>query len=187
MAIDPTTSTYGTKDILRNGLVAVQNVDINAASQAEPGAVSAQALVIVGSSTGGGTLVNGAVTTAAPTYVDSTNRALSLDTAGNLRVAATTSPVISDATSGSGTITLGATAQQLLAANTSRKGWAIQNQSTDYLYVRSRGVAGTINATQDQNSLRIAPGQLYTPDYVSLNAQSVIGPTTGQAFWAREW
>lgn len=98
-----------------------------------------------------------------------------------------TTPAITDATSASGTITLGGTAQEFMAANAARKGWAIENQSADYIYVRSRGAGGVTNATQDQDSVRIAPGQMYIPPYTSVNAQSVIGPTTGQAFWAREW
>lgn len=105
-------------------------------------------------------------------------------TAGN---SVTISPIQTDATSRSGTITAGGTAQQLMAANASRKGWLVQNQSTGDLYVRSRGNGGTTDATADQNSLKIPAGAMYVADYITANALSIIGATTTQAFFAREW
>jgi hypothetical protein len=82
------------------------------------------------------------------------------------------------------TITAGGTAQQLMAANSARRGFVIQNQSLDDLYVNSLGVAAA-----NQTSLRIAPGQLYeTPvHHVGTGAISIFGATTGQAFYGREF
>ena len=94
---------------------------------------------------------------------------------------------IGEATSRSGTITAGGTAQDLMAANSTRHGWEIQNQSTGNLYVRSKGAAGTTVATADQNAILIPPGGYYAPPHVTQNAISIIGPVTGQAFYAREW
>lgn len=161
MAVNPATPVYGT-DKLTN-LAAVVDVDISAPNPNHADRVSAKALVVTlaAGGTGGGAAGAGYITVGAPPG----------DTAATL----------------SGTITLGATAQQLAAANANRKGWAVQNQSMDYLYVRGRGAGGAVDATQDQNSIRIAPGQEYLADYVTANALSIIGPTTGQAFWAREW
>lgn len=100
----------------------------------------------------------------------------------------TTQPVQTNATAPAATtITVGSTAQVLFASNTARKGWAIQNQSSGDLYVRSRGTLGTTDATLDQNSLKIPGGAYYETPYVTNNALSIIGATTGQAFWAREW
>lgn len=80
------------------------------------------------------------------------------------------------------TITTGGASQQLFAANANRKGWYIQNQSDDDLYVRR-----TSAATADQSSLRIPPGALYEAPVVTGEALNIIGATTDQAFHAREW
>ncbi len=88
------------------------------------------------------------------------------------------------AVSRSGTITAGGTAQQLMPANTSRRGFAIQNQSTGDLYVNSIGTAAA-----DQSSLKIAAGDYYetSTQHVGIGAVSIIGATTGQVFYAREF
>ncbi len=88
-------------------------------------------------------------------------------------------------TSRSGTIATGATAQTLMAANATRKGWFIQNNSTGDLWVNRFG--GT--AIAGQPSLLIPAGALYeTPDGGSGgNALSIYGATTGQTFTAAEW
>ncbi|MCC6315347.1 MAG: hypothetical protein IT337_15190 [Thermomicrobiales bacterium] len=87
-------------------------------------------------------------------------------------------------TSRSGTITSGGTAQDLAAANASRRGFAIQNLSTGDLYFNTEATA-----VAGQPSFKIAAGQLYeTPIHaVPTGAVSIIGATTGQAFAAREW
>lgn len=93
-----------------------------------------------------------------------------------------------EASSRSGTIATSGLAQDFMPANAARKGWEIQNQSSAALWVRSKGAAGTSTATQDQNSLLIPAGALYTADaHVTANALSIIGAAAGQAFYAREW
>lgn len=82
----------------------------------------------------------------------------------------------------SGTVTLGATAQVLMAANASRRGFWIQNQSSGDLWISSLGTAA---ATQP--SLWLPAGAFYEPSAVPLTAISIYGATTGQAFAAREW
>lgn len=84
----------------------------------------------------------------------------------------------------SGTITSGGAAQTLMAANTSRKGFFIQNQSAGDLWISS---VGTAAATQP--SLWLPPGAYYEPPVtgVPTAAISIFGATAGQAFAAREW
>jgi hypothetical protein len=85
----------------------------------------------------------------------------------------------------SGTITLGGTAQSLTAANPSRKGYLIQNNSAGTLWFNELGAT----AVQAAPSISIAAGALYqspSPGASAL-AISIIGATTGQAFSAREW
>jgi hypothetical protein len=85
----------------------------------------------------------------------------------------------------SGTITLGGTAQPLMAANPNRKGYLIQNNSAGVLWFNELGVAAVLAAP----SISIAAGALYqspSPGASAL-AISIIGATTGQAFTAREW
>ncbi len=97
-------------------------------------------------------------------------------------------PVTTDAVSRSSVIAVGGVAQDLMAANPARKGWELQNQSGGDLYVRSKGAAGSMLASLDQNSLKVAPGALYVADaHVTPNALSIIGAAAGQAFYAREW
>jgi hypothetical protein len=84
----------------------------------------------------------------------------------------------------SGTITSGGTAQQLAAANTNRRGWYIRNNSAGSLWV-----SDMTTAVQSQPSLEIKAGELYESvnGGTSLNALSIIGATTGQAWTGREW
>jgi hypothetical protein len=91
---------------------------------------------------------------------------------------------IATRTDKSGTITTGGAAQTAIASNASRKGFEIQNQSSANLYFSTLATA-----VQGQPSVLIAPGQLYeTPIGGSgTGAVSLIGPTTGQAYAAREW
>ena len=98
-----------------------------------------------------------------------------------------TAPPRVAATSRSGTIATGGTAQDLMPANAARNGWCIQNLSTGDLRVRSKGAAGTAIASFDQNSLLIPPGGYYEAPHASPHAFSVIGSQTGQAFYATEW
>jgi hypothetical protein len=87
-------------------------------------------------------------------------------------------------TNRSGTITAGATAQTLMAANADRRGLWIQNLSSGDLWISSLGTAA---ATQP--SMKLTAGSLYeAPAHgVPVAAISIFGATTGQAFSAREW
>jgi hypothetical protein len=83
----------------------------------------------------------------------------------------------------SGTITTGGAAQVLMAANSQRRGFWIQNVSGGDLWIN-----GTGTAAASQPSLRLPAGQLYeSPAFgVMTTALSIFGTTTGQAFSARE-
>lgn len=87
-------------------------------------------------------------------------------------------------TNKSGTITSGGVAQTLAAANASRLGFWIQNQSTGDLWLSSIGTASA-----SQPSLWLPPGAYYEfpLNGVPTTAISIFGATTGQAFAAREW
>jgi hypothetical protein len=84
----------------------------------------------------------------------------------------------------SGTITTGNTAQQLAAANASRKGYWIQNNSTGDLWL-----SDLTTAVMSQPSLKLVAGAYYESPLhgCSGSALSIIGATTGQSFSAREW
>lgn len=85
----------------------------------------------------------------------------------------------------SGTITSGGNAQSLMAANPSRKGFWVQNNSAEDLWIRDTGTA----AAATQPSLKIVAGALYETPITGCptGAVSIFGATTGQAFTAREW
>lgn len=85
----------------------------------------------------------------------------------------------------SGTIVSGGVSQQLMAANSGRSGWSVQNLSLYDLWVNDVGGA----AAAAQPSLRIPSGALYeSPKGGSAVGQiNIIGATTGQAFAAREY
>jgi hypothetical protein len=85
----------------------------------------------------------------------------------------------------SGTITAGATAQTLMAANSSRLGWQLQNNSVGDLWFNELGSTAVAN----QPSFKLAPGDSYESPVgaTTTAAISIIGATTGQAFTAREW
>ena len=104
------------------------------------------------------------------------------DSTGKLQVAVHGNNTVT-ITDRSGTITAGGTAQTIAAANASRRGFEIQNQSTTDLYMSTLATA-----VLTQPSLRIPPGALYEMPSTSIRtgAVSVIGATTGQAFYARE-
>jgi len=83
-----------------------------------------------------------------------------------------------------GTITAGGGAQQLMAANAARRGYSVQNQSTGDLYINAM-----TTATIDYHSLKIPAGSLYetSSSHVGPGAISIIGATTGQAWYSREF
>lgn len=85
----------------------------------------------------------------------------------------------------SGTVTLGGTAQTLMAANANRRGFLVQNNSAGPLWINELGGA----AVQAQPSVQIPTGQTYVsqPNASTATAVSIVGATTAQAFTAREW
>jgi hypothetical protein len=85
-------------------------------------------------------------------------------------------------TNRSGTITLGGTAQALAAATVNPRRFSVQNQSLGDLYVSATGTA-----TADEDSIKVPAGALYESPYSTAEALSIIGATTGQAFFAEEW
>lgn len=87
----------------------------------------------------------------------------------------------------SGTLTTGGTAQQFIPPTTGQRGYIFQNQSNGPLYIRSKGAAGSLLATMDQNSVRIDAGAYYEPRVVSDYGYTLIGATTGQAFHCLYW
>ena len=121
------------------------------------------------------------------TPVEGVFRTARCDDEGRLEVvvAGSSSPVTtSTETNISGTITLGGTAQNAAAANTSRIGFWIRNNSVASLWISTLATA-----VQSQPSLEIKPGELYeTPPTLNpKGAISIIGPTTSQAWSGREW
>jgi len=98
-------------------------------------------------------------------------------------MAASGSRILSD---GSSTIATGGTAQALFARNELRTGYSVYNASAGNLFVND--VGGTA-VTSGGSSFTIAPGVLYEspPGARPIQAISIIGATTSQAFVAREW
>lgn len=84
----------------------------------------------------------------------------------------------------SGSITAGNTAQNAAAANTNRRGFALQNLSSGDLWFSSLATA-----VLDQPSLKLAAGAYYEtpPGAAGVGAISIIGATTGQKYSGREW
>lgn len=83
----------------------------------------------------------------------------------------------------SGTIATGGTAQVLMSANSSRRGFTLQNNSSGILYINiTNGIASS-------SSLQISVGSLYeSPENGCTGfAVSIFGATTGQAFYSAEW
>lgn len=85
----------------------------------------------------------------------------------------------------SGQIVAGGVPQQFMPENLTRQGWIIQNYSTEPLYISGMGAASA-----DGDSLMI-PGTIgagfLADQLVTGNALSIMGPTVGQKFYAREW
>lgn len=100
--------------------------------------------------------------------------------------AATTSSQFStpgSLTDRSGTITSGGTAQTLAAANTARKYLFVENVSIGDLWINF-----TTTAVANQPSILIKANGSFVMEgtYISTEAVSIIGATTGQAFTAKE-
>ena len=113
--------------------------------------------------------------------VDRTGQTMPLTDGGQI---ATDTVVKSTATSRSGTIAAGGTAQSFMAANAARRGFTIQNQSSGDLFIN-----GLAAAAPDGSSLKVEAGAIYETGahHVGTGALSIYGATTGQIFYAREF
>jgi hypothetical protein len=91
-------------------------------------------------------------------------------------------PAAGSFTDRSGTITTGSTAQTLAAANANRQYLFIQNNSASDLWINF-----TTTAVLSQPSIKLASGTSMTfVSYLTTEAVSIIGATTGQTFTAKE-
>ena len=79
----------------------------------------------------------------------------------------------------SATVTLGGTAQVLVAANANRRKLMIENTSTGNIGISFTTATPTLGGTA---SFTLLPFGIYNsdPEYIPVNAVSVIGATTGQ-------
>jgi len=86
----------------------------------------------------------------------------------------------------SGVIALGGQAQQLMAANSARKGWSFQNKSTADMYFNDLGNTASASAN---NATYLPAGAYYEaePGGASVAAVSVFCAVTGAQFVAKEW
>lgn len=89
-------------------------------------------------------------------------------------------PANGDFTERSTTITAGGTAQVAMSANASRKAWFFQNIGTADLWISFVETAQADNP----GSVKVAPGAsaFSSGGFVSAQALSVVGATTGQKF-----
>ena len=110
-----------------------------------------------------------------------------VDSSGNLAVAGTVTsvPATGTWTDRSGTIATGGTSQTILAANSARTAWEIQNPptATENLCFNFTSAASLTSA-----SICLAPGAIYSEahGFVSTEAITAIAATTGHAFVAKE-
>lgn len=83
-----------------------------------------------------------------------------------------------------GSITTGGSAQQLAPVNLTRRGFSFQNQSASDLRISFLNAA-----TLDYHSLLVIAGAYFetTILFCGTGAISVIGATTGQTFYARDF
>jgi hypothetical protein len=81
-------------------------------------------------------------------------------------------------------VTTAGTAQTLIAANTARRGFSLQNQSSGICYIN-----GASGATQDYHSLLIKAGDYYeTKDsHVGTGAISIVCAVANASVYSREW
>lgn len=115
-------------------------------------------------------------------FLNASNQGQVVSTAAPLPVTSTSTPAT--VTDRSGSVTTGGTAQTLMAANTARNGFWIQNTSSADLWISDVGAAATASP-----SLKIVSGALYESPRagVSTGLISIIGANAGQTFSAREW
>lgn len=107
------------------------------------------------------------------------------DNGGSLTVDGTVTMIgaTGSVTDRSGTITLGGTAQSLMLANATRKYLLIQNTGDKNLWFNF-----TTTAVQDQPSLKLLPNASFVMEgvFISTEAISIIGATTGKSFTSKE-
>lgn len=106
-------------------------------------------------------------------------RAVATDSLGRPEI--TSTGILTD---GSGTIATGGTAQAVFAAKPNRRYLLIQNNSTGPLWINF-----TTEAVAGQPSIQLSSGGtafVMETGFVSTEAVSIIGATTGQAFTAKE-
>jgi hypothetical protein len=87
-------------------------------------------------------------------------------------------------TDGSGTITAGGTAQTVFTSNANRKYFFLQNISSGTLWFNF-----TTTAVTNEPSIQLVAGASYAMGiggYISTEAISIIGASTGQAFVAKQ-
>lgn len=115
--------------------------------------------------------LNGRLKVNLDTAIDETNDSIRATKLGTL-------------TDRSGTIAVNATAQSMMAANSSRRYLFIQNNDT----VSTLWFNFTTTAVQSQPSIKLVPGASFTQEgsYVSTEAISVIGPLATQIYTAKE-
>jgi len=84
----------------------------------------------------------------------------------------------------SSTITLGGTAQTILAANTARTGVTFYNVSDTKMWLNNTGLA-----TAGAGSFPIEAGGSYVTDYGAKDSQaiSILCATTGKAYTCKWW
>ena len=85
----------------------------------------------------------------------------------------------------SGTIAVTAQSQLVLAANTTRSGWVIQNRGVNPMYINDLGAA----ASTGPGSFVVQPGGFFPPypgHPISTTAVEILG-TAGDAYTVREW
>jgi hypothetical protein len=82
----------------------------------------------------------------------------------------------------SGAITAGGTSQQLMAGNPQRCYWQIQNLHASAMLWLNYDAA----ATAGPGSVRVGPGEMFTPDFISTGVINILGDTTGSTFTCKE-
>jgi hypothetical protein len=140
-----------------------------------------------GSTTSGqnGDLVQGAVTTAAPTYTTAQTSPLSLTTSGALRIDGTVRPTQGTLTDNSGTTSATpSTSTTIMASNATRKYLLIQNVST----VNTIWINFTSAATATEPSYQLLPGGSIVQEasFISTEAITVLCTVASSPYTAKQ-
>lgn len=112
-------------------------------------------------------------------------------TVANNRVSVTTTAVAANMTDRSGTIAAGGVAQQLMAANPLRQGWAIQNIDEVNIEEVRYCLTGAATIANVGSFVIAAAGGVNSPggyaQGVGVGAISIIAASAGHKFTAIEW